>query len=138
MNSPRTNPGTLLLITGGATTGALGWFAASLASGTFEPYDSGTSLLVNQGILTAPAVLLAWRYRLAVPFLFMAGAYLGMNAYAYAFGGPETKAWAALGAVVSTLLFLLPMALTLGTAALRHLLRGPQHPEDGRPRAKQD
>jgi hypothetical protein len=40
--------------------GAIRWFAASVVSGTFEPYDSGVGLLLNQIILSVPTVVLAW------------------------------------------------------------------------------
>lgn len=110
----------IALFAAGASLGALSWLAASVVSGTFEPYDSSSGLLVNQIVLSAPAVILASRHRASVPLLFLAGAYVGMNAYAYGFGGSEARAWAALGAVLTLLLLVLPTALMLGAAALRH------------------
>jgi cytochrome bd-type quinol oxidase subunit 1 len=101
--------------------GALSWYAASLISGTFEPYDSSAGLLVNQTLLSIPAVLLAWHYRVTVTLLFLVSAYLGMNVFAYALGGSEQRAWFALGALVSTLLFLAPTVLALGAVAFRRL-----------------
>lgn len=115
----------LLTAVGGAVIGALSWFIASLVSGKFEPYDSSVGLLVNQFILSASVAFLAWRYRAAVPLLFMAGAYSGLNGYAYVFGSSETRAWAVLGAAVSVLLILMPMSFALGAVTLRRLLRGP-------------
>ena len=138
MPSIHKNPALPLLLLGGAMLGALSWFAASVVSGTFEPYDSGAGLLVNQAILSVSAAVLAWHYRIGVPLLFMASAYLGMNAFAYGFGGSEMRIWFALGAMVSSLLFLAPMVLTLGTVALRRHLRKPSALEDANPQAIQE
>jgi len=138
MPNLHTNPALPLLLLGGAMLGALSWFTASVVSGTFEPYDSGSGLLVNQAILSVSAAVLAWHYRIGVPLVFMASAYLGMNAFAYGFGGSEMRAWVALGARVSLLLFLAPMVLTLGTVALRRLLRKPSALEDAKPQEIQE
>lgn len=118
------NPPYLLTAVGGAAVGALSWLIASIASGKFEPYDSGVGLLVNQFILSASAAFLAWRYRAVVSFLFMVCAYLGLNGYTYVFGSSETRAWASLGAVVSALLFVSPVIFTLGAIVIHRLLRG--------------
>lgn len=119
----RVSPSLPLLIIGGAAVGALSWLVASLVSGTFEPYDSGVGLLLNQIILSVPTAVLAWRHRITVPLLFMASAYLGLNVHACAFGGSEARAWALLGASVSVLLFPAPMVLALCTAAIRRRRR---------------
>jgi len=119
MPSFRQIPPPLALIVAGTLLGALSWLAASVVSGTFEPYDSSSGLLVNQIVLSAPAVVLASLHRATVPLLLLAGAYVGMNAYAYAFGGSEARAWVALGAVTSLLLLVVPAALMSGAAALR-------------------
>lgn len=138
MPSLRETPAIPLLLLGGGVLGAFSWFAASVVSGTFEPYDSGKGLLLNQTILSVSAAVLAWHYRVIVPLLFMAGAYLGMNAYAYAFGDSEKRAWAQLGAVVSLLLFAAPLVLTLGAAAIRRLLRGPLAIEEANSQSSQE
>jgi len=116
----------LLIVALGTLLGALSWLAAAVVSGTFEPYDSSAGLLVNQTILTLPAVYLALRHRTTAPILFLVSAYLGMNAYAYAFGGSEKRAWAALGTVVSLLLIAGPAFFALGAAVIRHF-RKPTH-----------
>jgi hypothetical protein len=127
-----------LVLLGGAALGAFSWFAASVTSGTFEPFDSGAGLLVNQTLLCISAALLAWHCRVTVPLLFLVSAYVGMNAYAYAFGGSENRAWFGLGALVSVLLVLAPLVLALGAVALRRLLRG-LPPDPGQsPQSKQE
>lgn len=95
MSSRHASPSLPLLILGGAVVGAFSWFAASVVSGTFEPYDSGVGLLLNQIILSVPAIVLAWRHRITVPLLFLVSAYPGLNAYAWAFGSSEARAWGA-------------------------------------------
>ena len=84
-------PPLLPLLAAGAVLGMLSWAAALAASGQFEPYDSGRGLLANQFVLSLPAVVLAARYRPFAPLLFLLGAYVGMNLYAYAFGGSEHR-----------------------------------------------
>lgn len=113
----------LLLLTGGLALGMLSWLAALAVSGQFEPYDSGVGLLVNQVVLSVPAVFFASRYRPSAPFLFLCGAYVGMNAYTYACGGSEKKAWAALGAVTSLSLLLLPAVLVTVITVIRRVRR---------------
>ena len=119
--SPPSKP--LLLLAGGVALGMLSWLAALAVSGRFEPYDSGMGLLANQLALSVPAVFLASRYRPSAPFLFLCGAYVGMNAYTYGFGGSEKKAWAALGAVTSLSLLLLPAVLVTVIAVIRRVRR---------------
>ncbi|CAG0929467.1 hypothetical protein PLCT1_01068 [Planctomycetaceae bacterium] len=101
----------------------LSWAAALAVSGQFEPYDSASGLLVNQFVLSVPAVVLSWRYRPSAPLLFLFGAYVGMNLYSYGFGGSEHRVWAALGAITSLLLLVLPAALVLIVAVVRRLRR---------------
>lgn len=126
-------PLSLSLLVAGTALGALSWLAAALVSGTFEPYDSSAGLLMNQAILSVPAALLAWRYRAAMALLLLAGAYVGMNAYAYGFGGSEKGAWAVLGTLVSMLLLIAPLALMLGAIALRRLYRRQPSPDNANP-----
>ena len=121
----RHEPSLLLLFVAGTAIGALSWLAAYAVSGVFEPYDSSLGLLVNQVVLSAPAAFVAYRYRASASLVLLVGAYVGMNAYAYSFGGSEHRVWAALGAVVSTMLLLAPVLLALGAVAYRRLRRGP-------------
>ena len=117
----------------GIALGMLSWAAALVVSGQFEPYDSGRGLLANQFVLSVPAVILAWRYRPSAPLLFLFGAYLGMNLYAYGFGDSEHRVWAALGAITSLFLLVLPVVLVLIVAVVRRLRRAqPPRGEDRR------
>lgn len=84
--------------------GAFAWMASAEASGVFEPYDSGIGLLVNQIVLVA-------------------GAYVGLNAYPYAFGSSESREWAVLGAIASVLLLLAPCLCSLTCLAYRAIRR---------------
>ena len=118
-----------VVITSGAAIGALSWLVASLVSGKFEPFDSGQGLLFNQFILVASTTLLAWQSRPLTTLLFLGAAYVGMNAYAYALGGSEHRAWALLGAVINALLIVAPAALAIGTTLLRRLVQRRSAPE---------
>jgi len=112
-----------LLLAGGMAMGMFSWLAALAVSGQFEPFDSGVGLLANQFVLSALAVFLATRYRPSAPFLFLCGAYVGMNAYSYGFGGSEKKAWAALGAGMSLSLLLVPAVLVTVITVIRRIRR---------------
>jgi hypothetical protein len=105
----------------GLGCGALSWFTAHAVSGSFEPYDSSTGLAANQLVLCLPAILLACKPRLALILLYFLGAWLGMIAYAYAFGGSEQRAWAMLGAVTSLLLLFWPVVLAVVTVVIRYI-----------------
>jgi len=133
--SPPSQP--LLLLAGGVALGMLSWLAALAVSGQFEPYDSGVGLLANQFALSVPAVFLASRYRPAAPFLFLCGAYVGMNAYTYGFGNSEKKVWAALGAVTSLSLLLLPAVLVTVITIIRRVRQVQAKRADGGSRSGQ-
>lgn len=103
--------------------GAFAWMASAEASGVFEPYDSGIGLLVNQIVLVAGALWVGLRQRpWSVP-IFLAGAYVGLNAYPYAFGSSESREWAVLGAIASVLLLLAPCLCSLTCLAYRAIRR---------------
>jgi hypothetical protein len=133
--SPSSQP--FLLLASGVALGMLSWLAALAVSGQFEPYDSGVGLLANQFALSVPAVFLALRYRPSAPYLFLCGAYVGMNAYTYGFGGSEKKAWAALGAVTSLSLLLLPAVLVTVITLIRRVRRVQPHRAEGSSRPGQ-
>lgn len=99
------------LFLAGGVTGVLSWALVYAVSGRFEPYDSSLGLLVNQLLLCAPLVLLLRRAGPLGPWLYLLGAWLGMNAFSYLVGNPESRAWAQAGAVVSLLLLAVPVTL---------------------------
>lgn len=111
----------LKLATLGAVAGAVSWAVVPVVSGKFEPFDSTVGMLANQMALTIPVVIVALRYRLFAAFLFGIGAYIGLNAYVFALGGTEHKAWWVLGAVVSTVLFAAPLVAAFSAVAMRKL-----------------
>ena len=80
-----------------------------MVSGTFEPFDTGTGFLVTQTILSFAALMFGFKKGTIASVVFVAGGYIGMNAYAYAFGGSEARAWAVLGAITTVALMLLPV-----------------------------
>lgn len=92
----------------GFLLGALSWGIAYAVSGTFEPFDSGVGLLVTQAILSSAALMIGFKKGSIASVVLVAGGYMGMNAYAYAFGGSEARAWAMLGAVTTVGLVILP------------------------------
>jgi uncharacterized membrane-anchored protein len=55
--------------------------------------------------------------------LVLLGAYVGINSYTYVFGGSEARAWAGLGAVVSGLLLVLPIAIASVATVVRRIRR---------------
>ena len=97
----------------GVLLGALSWGMAYEVSGTFEPFDSGTGFLVTQVILSLAAFMFGFKKGIVASVVLVAGGYVGMNAYAYAFGGSEARAWAVLGAITTIALILLPASAGL-------------------------
>jgi hypothetical protein len=122
-------PNALLIFIGGFLLGMLSWFASLTVSGKFEPYDSTYGLLANQLVLSGATAALALRYRPQTFFLCLLGSYVGMNVYAYAFGGSEHKVWALLGAFSSVFLIVLPGLIGVVAATIRRLrLSSRSHP----------
>ena len=106
----------------GILLGALSWGMAYTVSGTFEPFDSGTGLLVTQVILSSAALMFGFKKGIIASVILVAGGYMGMNAYAYAFGGPEARAWAMLGAVTTIGLVVFPVFAGLLGGLVSHWL----------------
>ena len=118
----------LLLLAGGFLLGMLSWLVPLAVSGRFEPYDSTSGLLANQLVLAGPMAALALRYRPQAFLLCLLAAYVGMNAYKFAFGGSEQRTWALLGAFSSAFLTLLPGLIGAVAATIRRLrLRSISH-----------
>ena len=121
-------PNPLLLLTGGFILGMFSWLVPLVVSGRFEPYDSTSGLLANQLVLSGATAALALRYRPQAFLLCLLAAYVGINAYMYAFGGSEQRAWALLGAFSSAFLTLLPGLIGAVAATIRWLrLRSISH-----------
>ena len=111
--------------------GALAWLASAKASGFFEPYDSTIGILVNQAVLIAGAIGVGLgaglRHSPGFVLIFLLGAYVGLNAYPYAFGSSESRAWAALGAVASLILLVVPAVCSLALLAYRVVRERQEH-----------
>jgi Zn-dependent protease with chaperone function len=84
---------------------------AHVLSGSLEPLDSGRGFLVTQAVLGMAAWLAGWRAGGRMLALMLLGAYVGVNLYSYVVGGPESRAWALLGALTSTVLLVVPALL---------------------------
>lgn len=93
----------------GVLLGAGSWGLGSLLSGRFEPFDSLTGFLTTQVVLGGAAALAGYRGGGARLAMVVLGGYLGLNLYPFAFGGPESRAWAPLGAVTTLALIALPI-----------------------------
>jgi Zn-dependent protease with chaperone function len=92
----------------------LGSAACGLAhalSGRLEPFDSGRGFLVTQAVLGTAAWFAGWRAGGRMLALMLLGAYIGVNLYFYVVGGSESRAWALLGALTSTVLLAVPALL---------------------------
>jgi hypothetical protein len=108
----------------GIALGAFGWGISHFVSGKFEPYDSGVGFLATQVILAPAAAIAGYRRGIAGAFVLVVGGYIGLNAYAYALGGSEYRAWAMLGAISTLLLVIVPaVAGLLGGVAKRLVAR---------------
>ncbi len=110
----------------GVLLGMASWWICARVSSRFEPYDSSAGLFANQLILSCGLSLLAWHRGALLALLALLGAYLGMNLYAYVFGGAELRVWAALGALTSIALLVVP-ALCIAIIKLYSHLRPEPH-----------
>ena len=96
----------------GLMFGAFSWGVASLVSDKFEPFDSLAGFFTGQFILSVIAIYFGYKNEFKTVIIYLFSAYIGMNLYAYIFGGNDTRAWAFLG-LISTL-FLLVCPLIFG------------------------
>jgi len=112
----------LLTLLVGVLLGALSWGMAYAVSGTFEPFDSGIGFLVTQIVLSSAALLVGTRTGAVDSVVLVAGGYVGMNVYSYAFGASEAQAWAVLGLITTTALVLVPALGGLLGGIARYLL----------------
>jgi hypothetical protein len=109
----------------GILLGAVAYGAGHVLSGRLEPFDSGTGFLATQVVLGGAAVMAGWRAGGRVLALVLLGSYIGVNFYPYVVGGPESRAWAALGALTSTTLIALPALLGALAFVIGRAGRGP-------------
>lgn len=114
---------TLLLLMFGIALGVAGWGASYLVTGIFEPFDNSTGFFVCEAVLAVPAFVVGLRAGVLRALLCLSGAWIGMNAYAYALGSSETRAWIVLLVFSSLTLLAFPaMAGVIGGIA-RAILR---------------
>jgi hypothetical protein len=106
----------------GIALGAFSWGLSHLVSGQFEPFDSGAGFMATQIVLVPAAAIAGYRRGFAGSFLLVLGGYIGLNGYAYALGGSESRAWAMLGAVSTLLLVIVPAVAGLFGGVAKHLV----------------
>ncbi len=122
----------LLTLIAGVLLGAGSWGLGSLLSGRFEPFDSLTGFLTTQVVLGGAAALAGYRAGVARLATVVAGGYLGLNLYPLAFGGPESRAWAPLGAVTTLALIVFPLVVGTAGVGIRRM-RARSKPAAGTP-----
>ncbi len=105
----------------GLLLGAIGWGLGSAISGTFEPFDSGVGFLSTQIVLGTAALVVGLRAGGSGLTALLVGGYLGLNLYAYIFGGSESRAWALLGAVTTLSLVVVPLLAGLVGVVVRRV-----------------
>lgn len=108
----------------GIALGAFSWGISHLVSGNFEPFDTGAGFLATQIVLVPAATIAGYRRGIAGSFLLVLGGYIGLNGYAYAFGGSESRAWVMLGAVSTLLLVIVPAVVGLLGGVAKYLVTG--------------
>lgn len=93
----------------GLALGPLSWLAAQAVSGKFEPFDDGRGFLVCQTVLSIALFVVGLRTGMLRALLCLLGVWAGMNAYGYAAGGSEMRAWIVLLMFSSVTLLLFPL-----------------------------
>jgi hypothetical protein len=94
----------------GLALGPLSWLAAQAVSGQFEPFDDGRGFVVCQVVLSIALFVIGLRTGVLRALLCLVGVWAGMNAYGYAAGGSEMRAWIVLLMFSSLTLLLFPLA----------------------------
>ncbi len=106
----------------GLLLGPASWWIVRLATDRFEPFDDSAGFFLCQTLLALPMAVLAFRRGVIAALPALPGAWIGMNAYAYAFGSDETRAWIVLLLFSSLTLLMLPLAATV-FGGIGHALR---------------
>lgn len=112
-----------ILIATGLVLGSLSWGLADLISGEFEPFDNATGFFVCQIVLVLPSLAIGLRIGMLRALLMLSGAWVGMNGYAYLFGGSETRAWIMLLLLTSLSLLAFPAIAGISGGIVRAILR---------------
>ena len=93
----------------GFLAGVASWGVVTVVSDKFEPFDSGLGFVLGQIILSSIALWVGYKRRIVTLLTYLLAAYMGMNVYAYTFGGSEQKAWILLGLFSSLFLLFFPL-----------------------------
>jgi hypothetical protein len=93
----------------GLGVGAASWGVVSLMSDRFEPFDSTAGFIVGQALLSVAAALVGWTRTFWHLVVYLVAAYVGMNGYAYAFGGDDQRARLRLALVTTLSLVVVPL-----------------------------
>ncbi len=99
--------------------GCLSWGVASLVSDRYEPFDTGIGFVAGQAIMAAFTGYVGFNANVKKLLVAVFGMYLGMNSYAYVFGGGEARAWAYLLLLTSLTLCVIPMIVGLSARGIR-------------------
>lgn len=75
----------------GLVLGAFSWWVVSLVSDHFEPFDSIQGGRIGQAALCIGAAYFGYKGGFTSVLLFLLGAHMGGNTYAFAFGGADQK-----------------------------------------------
>ena len=97
----------------GVITGAISWGSAGLVSDRFEPFDSEVGFYSSQFILSTVAFYIGYKRGVIALFAYFVAAHVGMNLFAFIFGGSEQRAWALLAMVTTILLLVFPLIFGL-------------------------
>jgi len=107
----------------GFILGCLSWAICPLVSDRFEPFDTGTGLLIGQVIMAVFAAYIGFIANYKKLLVAVFGLYLGQNAYAYVFGSSEAKAWAILLLFTSIFLCIIPLVSGLSARGIKVFLQ---------------
>lgn len=106
----------------GVFAGALSWASAGVVSDRFEPFDSEIGFYFSQLILSIFAIYAGYKLGVIALLIYLIGAHVGLNLYAFIFGGAEQRAWALLLVFTAILLLIFPLILGL-TGKLIYVLQ---------------
>jgi len=88
-------------------------------TGKFESFDSLAGFLITQIILSSAAFWAGFKQGVSAALVLVVGGYLGINAYAYVFGGSEHRVWALLGLISTLILVLFPAVAAVSGGIVR-------------------
>ena len=106
------------------TAGAISWAICPLFTDQFEPFDTEICFFIGQFVLSIFTIYIGYMFNTKILLTSIIGLYFGMNAFAYIFGGSESRLWFPIGLFTSVFLCVMPLLSGLIARTIKYFAYG--------------